>query len=102
MRSIFDAYLPPEARDNQRVGHEPLLNADQIAGVRMKARIAQTLPHGLRRPALESIGREYGITERTVYRYASSRTFEVVVDGWRAMFTVTDNRPRQSSPWKRV
>lgn len=101
MKSVFDEYLPVEARDNQRTGHVPLLNADAIAGVRMKALVARSLPRGSRLEALERIGREYGINARTVSRYANSRTFEVVVDGWTAMFTVANNRPRQSSPWRK-
>lgn len=102
MRSNIEDFLPPEGRDerhHQDTGCSPLLSADQIAGVRMKALTVHTLPASLRTEAMNRIGREYGISRRTVYRYMQSHTFEVVVDGWRAMFTVTDKRPRQSSPW---
>ena len=99
MRGVLDEYLPPEARE-QRTGHVPVLTSDQIAGVRMRALMARSLPRSLRGDVLNRIAREYAISRRTVYRYANSRTFEVVVDGWRAHFTTSpDGAPRQSSPW---
>lgn len=103
MRSILDQYLAVEARHDNRCSGRTPLDADKVAAVRTKAMAARSLPHGPRGETLRRIGREYGISRRTVQRYAVSHTFEVVIGGWRALFVVAPNlKPRIASAWEPV
>jgi hypothetical protein len=67
-----------------------------------RARDAARLPRGFRSEARRRIAADYGISPRTVERWANYKIRTVRCAGWSALFVVGQRRPSQVTPWEKV
>lgn len=103
MRSEADPYLEPEAREPLPQRRWYILDAEEIAELRVRVEMARQLPRYQRGAAIRRIAEHFSISQRAVYRYHRSKTYEVVVEGWSAPFAVRDSHvPTRVGPWRRV
>ena len=70
--------------------------------VRRKLREISALPRGQRQAARRTLAAAYGVSDRTLYRWAHYTVREVACGKYRALFVIGKNRPSQVTPWEKA
>lgn len=74
----------------------------EFTEVKRKLREIAVLPHGQRGRARQAMAADYGVSERTLLRWAAYDVEAVRCAGYEALFVVGRNRPSQVTPWEQV
>lgn len=70
--------------------------------VRRKLREIATLPHGQKGRARRNMADEYGVSERTLLRWAGYTVEAVQCGKYEALFVIGTKRPSQVTPWEKA
>ena len=63
---------------------------------------AMALPRGQRSEAVRRVAADYGVSDRTLYRWRKCRFIEGEIGGFTALFIVGNGEPSRVTPWEKA
>jgi hypothetical protein len=103
MRSVFDDYLPIEARDSRGGRRMTLTPAEFTSAVReIRAAMKLGKGQGGKGAELAALAEKYDVDLRTLYRWVEDELITVNLNGWTAVFRQRAGEPpRQATGWSK-